>query len=157
MHLHDLETKAKSDNCFLLGCRMTLLQFRVPLFQPDVPTNVEPKSPSKKPTTASKISEGKSVKDMARRCVSREEFGVKVGKWFSACGIVGDPATDAGRREMSSSGLCLCRLDFGINFLSESFAELAIVAGHWLVEAKGRSTSLSILNRPDVECLRINL
>ena len=61
---------------------------------------------------------------------------------------------DAGRREMSSSGLRLCRLDFGINFLNESFAELAIVAGHWLGEDLGRSTSLSMLSRPAVQSLK---
>jgi len=83
--------------------------------------------------------------------VSRGVFGVKVGKWFSACGIVGGPATETGRREMSSSGLCMCRLGFGINLRNDSFAELARFAGHWLFEEMGRSTALSILSRADVK------
>ena len=56
---------------------------------------------------------------------------------------------------MSSSGLCLCRLDFGTGVLNESFAVLAIVAGHSLVEDLGRSTSLSMLSRTDAESLKL--
>lgn len=146
MHLHDLETKARSDSCFLRGCRIAVLQLRVPWFHPGVPVDVGPKSPTRKPTTSSRISVGKSVNDVAGELVSRGVFGVKVRKWVSACVMVGDPATDRGRRDMSSSGLCLCRMDFGINFRKDSFAELVSVAGHWLVEDMGRSTALSILS-----------
>lgn len=151
MHLHDLETKARSDSCFLRGCRIAVLQFRAPWFHPGVPVDVGPRSPTRKPTTSSKISAGKSTKDVAGGCVSRGVFGVKVGKWVSAWVMVGDSATDRGRRDMSSSGLCLCRIVFGINFRNDSFAELVRVAGHWLVEDMGRSTALSILSRSNVE------
>ena len=88
--------------------------------------------------------------------MSREVFGIKVGIWFSACGIVGNPATARGRKDMSSSGLCLCRLDFGINFRNDSFAEPARLAGYGLVEDMGKSTALSILSRSSVESQRLD-